>query len=182
MKNLKKWMAALLTGITIFSMMAMPVMAAENETALKPTDLRMAQLKLEERGVDLSKGELISEYWGREEDGTPYVERLYIVHDSLSARSPENINYKKTKDYGATGYVEVIGYFTYDTAAQTVHVRKVEGGLYDKAGISSTRNEQKYSKNEGTKIATAVYSIEVNRNLGGWTTYSVSVTCDYRGK
>lgn len=88
---------------------------------------RMAELKLLDEGPDFSKGALISESWGKE-DGTPYVERTYVIDDAGTARSINGMRrFYKTRNYGATGYVEVYATFAWDTAARNSYVTNVTG-------------------------------------------------------
>lgn len=143
--------------------------------------MNIMELKLQDAGPDLSKGELVSEYWATEEDGTPYVERTYISNDDAARAKTDYKKYYKDRSYGATGWVEVRAEFAWDTAAQKAYVKNVTGDYHNGGGVSQTRNESKTSSGNGTAKASAKYSIEVDKNLGGWTTYSVTMTCDYKG-
>lgn len=145
---------------------------------------RMAELKLLDEGPDFSKGALVSELWGKEDDGTPYVERTYVIDDAcaVSARSINGMRrFYKTRNYGATGYVEVYATFAWDTAARKTYVSNVTGNYYNGGGVSQVENPISTYGGDATSNAWAQYSIRVNRNLGGWTTYSVVMNCNYNG-
>lgn len=68
MRNLKRWSMALLMTLTLGSMSSLQVMAAEMPISDEAA-AAMEQLRMEDKGPDLSEGELISEVWGFEEDG-----------------------------------------------------------------------------------------------------------------
>lgn len=182
MRNLKRGIAAVLTILTASVMLAPQAMAANVSTA--DTDVAMAQLKMEDTGPDLSKGILVEEVWGTEDDGTPYVERTYVKNGiaTLALRATGSPTYTKTKSYGATGSVEVTATFKFDSKAKTVYVVSSTGKFNNGGGISEVKNLGTTTSGEGTSKATAKYSCKVNRNLGGWATYSVSVSCNSAGK
>ena len=148
-------------------------------------EMRMEELRKQDTGPDLSKGRLIEEVWGTEEDGTPYVERTYIenIAGNVSIVAlTESKRYTKTKSYGATGSVEVSATFTWNTSAKTVYVSDITGDIVNPAGISEIKDKTTSESGNGTSKATAKFSCRVNKNLGGWATYSVSLSCDYNGK
>lgn len=148
----------------------------------------MAQLRMEDPGPDFSKGILIYEYWGTEEDGTPFVERTYEKRNQsiLSLLSPLRASYSVTrtnrKNYGATGSVEVTGTFECDNVEKTVYVSDGEGTYNQGGGISDYEDLGISTSGEGSTKATVTYRCRVNRNLGGWATYRVSVSCPYNAK
>lgn len=146
----------------------------------KTTEYTMQDLKSQDSGPDLSNGDLVYEKWAYEDDGTPYVERLYM--QNLIYKSSRSKHYTKTKSYGATGSVQVEADFSWNTSTKKVTVSNVSGRFNRGGGISGTRNAKTSKSGNGTSKASASYSIEVNRNLGGWATYKVTLYCNYNGK
>lgn len=193
MKRVRNVLLATLMSVLVFSMSAPSAMAASEtrvdsssevvSISLVPdSDIAMARLKLEDKGPDESNGMLVLEVWGKETDGTPYVERTYKSIEPAMLRSFDTVRYVNEKSYGATGKVRVAASFEFDKNNRTVYVLTVDGDLIDPAGISGTRNEKKRTVFEGGEKAKAEYSIEVNRNLGGWARYHVGITCNYKGE
>ena len=183
MKKLKKCTTALLVGLTVSIVAAPQAMAANTSSANTSVDTNtaIAQLRMEDKGPDLSKGILVEEFWGMEEDGTPYVERTYVSNEAATLRAAGAKTYTKTKSYGSTGSLEVTGKFEYDSVAQTVYVLSEDGRYNSGGGISDYEDLGTTTSGEGSSKATVKYSCKVNRNLGGWATYSVSVSCNYLG-
>lgn len=125
-------------------------------------DQRMTELQLQDAGPDLSKGKLISEYRGTEEDGTPYVERTFVKDNVVDSRAISSYKtYTKTKSYGATGSVEVTAAFAWDTAAKKAYVKNVSGKYNNGGGVSQTKNSSATSSGNGSTKASAKYSIDV---------------------
>ena len=62
-----------------------------------------------------------------------------------------------------------------------MYVISSEGQFNEGGGISDIEDLGTSTSGEGTSKATVKYSCKVNRNLGGWATYSVSVSCNYNG-
>ncbi len=185
MRRIKKWTTLFLMTLTVCTVSAPQAMAANLPTATNVTmasNVAMAQLRMEDKGPDFSKGDLVSEVWGTENDGTPYVERTYIKHNAALLRASGVKEYTKTKNYGSTGSVEVSASFEYDSAARTVYVFNESGSYNQGGGVSDVEDNGTTTSGDGTSKATAKYSCRVNRNLGGWATYSVSVSCNYNGK
>ncbi|GLB29458.1 hypothetical protein LAD12857_13810 [Lacrimispora amygdalina] len=184
MRKIKKWTTLFLMTLTVSTVTA-PQAMADNSLAITnvpmASNAAMAQLRMEDKGPDFSKGSLISEVWGTEEDGTPYVERTYIEHNAALLRASKSKKYTKTKSYGATGSVEVSARFEYDSAERTVYVFDESGSYNQGGGVSDVEDYGTTTSGDGTSKATAKYSCRVNRNLGGWATYSVSVSCNYKG-
>lgn len=178
MKRFKQCTITCLTALIISSATTPPAMASSTPVVASTA---MAQLRMEDKGPDLSKGFLISESWGTEEDGTPYVERTYMDYGTalFSASNVRTLN--NTKSYGATGSVEVSANFKFDSTEKTVYVVSSSGKFNRGGGISETEDLGTTTSGEGTSKATAKYSCRVNRNLGGWATYSVSISCNYNG-
>lgn len=184
-KRTAVFLMALAASITITPQALAAGTAVSSQTMA--SDMSMAQLRIQDKGPDLSKGALVSEVWSTEEDGTPYVERTYVKYSipnpmkSARAASSGSARYTKTKSYGATGAVEVSADFEWDSAAKTVYASGEDGALTNSSGISDVENEQTSTSGNGTSKATVKFSCRVNRNIGGWTTYSVSVSCNYKG-
>lgn len=65
---------------------------------------------------------------------------------------------------------------------KTVYVYNESGSYNQGGGVSDVEDNGTTTSGDGTSKATAKYSCRVNRNLGGWATYSVSVSCNYKGK
>lgn len=179
MRKCKKGMVTILTALVVSTIAAPQAMAANVPTV--DTNAAMVQLRMEDTGPDLSKGILVEEVWGAEDDGTPYVERTYVKSDVATLRASGTKIYTKAKNYGSTGSVEVTGEFEYDSSAKTVYVISSEGQFNEGGGISDIEDLGTSTSGEGTSKATVKYSCKVNRNLGGWATYSVSVSCNYNG-
>lgn len=139
----------------------------------------MQELKQQDPGPDSTCGVLISEHWAYENDGTPYVERIYVKN--LPLRASNYAHYTKTKSYGATGSVQVEADFSWNSSSKTAYSANAIGKYNQGGGVSGTRNPRVSTKGNGTNQASASYSIEVNRNLGGWATYQVTLYCDYNG-
>lgn len=181
MKRFKKMVSMFLTALIFSTLIAPQAIAAEVPMS---AEMRIEELRKQDVGPDLSKGRLVEEFWGTEEDGTPYVERTYIENTagnvSIAALNG-SARYTKTKSYGATGSVEVSATFTWNTSAKTVYVSDVEGDIVNPAGISEITDKTTSTSGNGTSKATAKFSCRVNKNLGGWSTYSVSLSCDYNG-
>lgn len=96
-----------------------PVMSNESVANIPMT---MEQLRVQDSGPDLSKGKLISEVWDTEEDGTPYVERVYEKDDAVNgvkgARAKATsgkVTRTKNRNYGAAGSVEVTARFYWNS-------------------------------------------------------------------
>jgi len=118
MKRVKNVLLATLMSVLVFSMSA-PLAMAASETrvdsssevvsiSLVPdSDIAMERLKLEDKGPDVSNGMLVLEVWGKETDGTPYVERTYKSIEPAMLRSFDTVRYVNEKSYGATGKVRV---------------------------------------------------------------------------
>lgn len=178
MKKLQKCTTALLVGLTVSIVAAPQAMAANKSSAniSVDTNTAVAQLRMEDKGPDLSKGILVEEFWGMEEDGTPYVS-----NEAATLRAAGVKTYTKTKSYGTTGSVEVTGEFEYDSVAKTVYVLSEDGQYNPDGGISDYEDLGTTTSGDGSSKATVKYSCKVNRNLGGWATYSVSVSCNYLG-
>lgn len=165
----------------MLAMLASPQVMAADVTMT--AEERMEELKAFDEGPDFSKGALISEEWGNEEDGTPYVERTYVADITQGTRAINDTGrFYKVKSYGTTGSVEVYATFSWDTAAKKVYVSNVTGQFNNGGGISGTKNASVTSDGSGTSRAWAQYSIDVDKNLGGWTTYSVIMHCSFRGE
>lgn len=179
MKKWKKSIAAVLMTLTMSAMATPQAMAASAPPA--DTNAAMIQLRMADTGADFSKGILVDEFWGFEDDGTPYVERTYISVKNSISRSPMTKEFTKTKDYGATGSVEVTGEFEYDSSAKTVYVLSSSGEFHESGGVSEYEDLGTSTSGEGSTKATVKYRCRVNKNLGGWSTYSVSVSCNYSG-
>lgn len=133
----------------------------------------------------MSEGDLVSELWSIDEDGTPFVHRIYKripenQSESIQPRLPGAILTGKT-DYGAIGYVWVSGHFTWDIQAKKAYVREITGGFENKGGVSSIYNKNSSSSGNGTEKATAIYTCMVDRNLGGPKNCKATVWCDYMG-
>lgn len=164
----------------MLTMLAAPqVMAAD---VAMTAEGRMEELKILDQGSDFTKGALVSENWGTEEDGTPYVERTYIAEINKDTRAITGSGrFVKTRNYGATGSVNVYATFSWDRTAQRTYVSNVSGNYYNGGGVSETGSPASTYGGNGTSNAWAQFSIRVNRNLGGWTTYSVIMNCNYTG-
>lgn len=182
MKTFKKLIVTILVAVVVFGVNIPPVMASNRPVIT--SNLAIEKLKMEDSGPDLTKGRLILETLGTEPDGTPYIERVYehinITHFLLNSSNERT--YTATKSYGATGTVEVTATFKFNTLAKEVYVKSSSGRLINGAGYSQFVDLGTSTSGEGTKKATAKYSCKINRNLGGWATYSVSVSCNYKGK
>ncbi len=178
MKRFKRWIATFLVALTFSSVIVSQSMAAEMPMTAEE---RMKELRMQDKGPDFSKGILVEEFWGTEEDGTPYVERTYVKDSGVLLRASGIKTYSKTRDYGATGSVEVTGDFQYDSSAKTVYILSSDGWYNEGGGISGYEDLGTTELNDGSSKATVKYSCKVDRNLGGKTTYSVSVSCDYKG-
>lgn len=185
MRRIKKWTTLLLLTLTVSTVTA-PQAMADNLHAINnvpmTSNAAMAQLRMEDKGPDFSNGSLVSEVWGTEEDGTPYVERTYIQHNFGLLRASRSVTRTNTKSYGATGSVKVTAVFDCDSAEKTVYVSESSGSFNQGGGVSDVEDYGTTTSGEGTSKATAKYSCRVNRNVGGWKTYSVSVSCNYNGK
>lgn len=179
MRHWKKCMTVVLMTLTVSSVIAPQAMAANGLSV--NTNAAMIQLRMEDSGPDFSKGTLVEEFWGVEDDGTPYVERTYIKGESAMLRASGVKTYTKTKNYGATGSVEVTGEFEYDSSAKTVYVLSESGAYNQGGGVSEYQDLGTTTSGDSSSKATVKYRCKVHRNLGGWTTYSVSVSCNYRG-
>lgn len=186
MKKFKKCTAMFLTALAISTVSAPLTFASDASVSVIKVDASsaMAQLRMEDQGPDFSKGILIDECWGVEGDGTPYVERTYIKNNLsiLSSLSHGTRTFTKTKKYGSTGSVEVTGKFEYDSAEKTVYVLEESGSYNQGGGISDLEDLGTSTSGEGSAKATVTYRCRVNRNLGGWATYSVSVSCNSSGR
>lgn len=175
-----KKLANVFLAALMLAMLAAPQVMAADETMT--AEERMEELRALDEGPDFSKGALIAEEWGNEEDGTPYVERTYATDIIPGARAINGTGrFYKVKSYGANGSVEVYATFSWDTAAKRVYVSNVTG-KFNNGGVSGTRNELSTFDGSGTSRAWAQYSIDVDRNLGGWATYSVIMHCSFRGE
>lgn len=182
MRNLKRWSMALLMTLTLGSMSSLQVMAAEMPISDEAAVAAMEQLRMEDKGPDLSEGELISEVWGFEEDGTPYVERTYMKYNSSVSRLVDTVYYSRTKTV-ARGTFKVWADFQYDTVAKTVYASN-EGGSFKRGGGGELIEESTSISGNGTTKAVVTYKCKLDSDLGGtgiMSTYSVSVGCDYNG-
>lgn len=185
MRRIKKWTTLFFLTLTVSTVTAPQVMAANLPTSTNVTmasSVAMSQLRMEDKGPDLSKGDLVFEFWGTEKDGTPYVERTYIEHKVALLRASAVKKYTKTKNYGATGSVEVSASFEYDSVAKTVYAYNETGSYNQGGGVSEVEDNGTTTTGNGSSKATVKYSCRVNKNLGGWSTYSVKVSCNYKGK
>ncbi|MCI9067406.1 MAG: hypothetical protein HFI65_01770 [Lachnospiraceae bacterium] len=161
------------------------VKAAEGSTPVnmaKTAEERMTELRMQDEGPDFTKGQLLEEAWGMEEDGTPYVERTYVKIPVGRAMTRFR-TYTKTKSYGATGSVEVTAMFAWNTEMKKAYVLQPSGKFNAGGGIDHTENERVTMSGTGTEKASATYSIVVHRYMGvtGPATYSVTISCDYKG-
>lgn len=182
MKKFKKIFTTALMLMVALSITAAPVMASS--TLPVDSELPVENLDMEIPDVDLSKGILIEEKWGEEEDGTPFLERIYVKPDYNlyhRFRGYEEVEYTGTKWYGATGTAEVTAMFKYSIDEQKVYVESARGRLVNGAGYSQFVDLGISTSGEGTKKAKATYSCKINRHLGGWVTYRANVMCNYDG-
>lgn len=182
MRKIKKSTTLLLMSLMVSVATAPQVLAAsmpEVEDMAMDAEVAMAQLRMEDKGPDFSRGVLISEVWGTEEDGTPYVERTYV--NDITSRNAGTREFTNVKNYGATGSVEVTGVFSFDSVAKTVYVDSCSGQFNEGGGVSSYEDLGTVALNEGSSKASVKYSCRVNKNLGGKSTYSVKVSCNYKG-
>ena len=184
MRKIRKFFVTALMLIGAFSMTISPVMA-DSASSLE-SDPAIMTLKIEVPQPDFSKGILIKESWGKEQDGTPYLERIYIKNDYSNGyellKGNNKVTYTGTRWYGATGTAEVTATFRFYISEQKVYVESASGRLVDGAGYSEFVDLGISTSGEGTKKAKATYSCKINRHLGGWVTYSASVGCKYDGK
>ena len=102
MRKCKKGMVTILTALVVSTIAAPQAMAANVPTV--DTNAAMVQLRMEDTGPDLSKGILVEEVWGAEDDGTPYVERTYVKSDVATLRASGTKIYTKTKNIFDTYY------------------------------------------------------------------------------
>lgn len=164
MKRLKRWISLCLVAIMFSSLSISHVMAGDMES-------------------DSSEWRLISEIQKTEEDGIPYVERIYAecIYDNISRTLKETGRYYKDNDYGARGKLRVYAEFKYDTSAKTAYAYNVSGEIVKKAGIIGNPTGNPYVINQGSPKVTAKYECEVVPTLGSKTTWRVSMHCDYKG-
>lgn len=184
-KKSKKLVSMFSLSLIISALICPNAKAAENNVSAdlpKTAEEQMLELRMQDEGPDLTKGELLEEVWGTEKDGTPYVERTY-VKIPVGRTMTRFRTYTKTKSYGATGSVEVTAMFAWNTEAQKAYVLQPSGKFNAGGGIDYTENERVTMSGTGTAKASATYSIVVHRDMGiaGPTTYSVTMTCDYKG-
>lgn len=178
MRKIKRWIAVFSAVLTISPLSVLQAAAAEKTDA----DNAMEQLRMEDEGPDLSEGMLISEVWETEEDGTPYVERIYMKEstDAVTRATTTPKQFMKEKYYGTRGKLRVYAYFSWDTSAKKVYVSNITGKIVDGAGMSGIKSESATPSGNGTAKATATYSCEPNFYLGSGT-WTVSMSCDYNG-
>lgn len=156
------------------------------KNAINTSFQTIEEFRKQDNGPDLSNGDLVSELWSVDEDGTPYVHRVYKkAIDDLSDVAPVSLPgaiLRGVTDYGAIGYVWVSGHFTWDSKAKKTYVTELSGDFKNEGGVSSITDRKKSSSGNGTERATATFTCKIERNLGGSKNCKASVWCEYTGR
>jgi hypothetical protein len=174
LKKLKKWTAVILMALTVSTMAAPQAMASTP----------MEDFRKEDKGPDAAKGILISEEWGFDENGEPYVERTYVKPQNPRLRVHDSKDVTKTRVCGtgsAKMTVELSASFEWDSSDKRVEVYDVEGQVTDMDGVYEVCDEETVISGNGTSKATATYTCKGYKAIG-YVPGKINISCNYNGK